>query len=680
MNVEAVLQAYRVGRRNFQGECLRGLSFEGEDLRGADFSFTDIRSTDFSEANLIETNFTGAVAGLSNHWSVILLCASFMLIALADVGVTFIGIIVISTFGQKFTEDFGYVPAFIVSLLLVIFFMTFLTRGIVAAIGALAAMVAIAVPIGALTGPILAGTGSIAFVAALMPCTTLILAIGTVIFFSLAKDENRFLRRSIVGINFLCFFGFGSVAWSIAKFITDRSDGAFEKSLNIAESGDLTTLKIGLTFVAISISLTVITLGIYSGLQANKKDDRFSLVTKIVVWLNTTFGTSFSEAILTNAIFQSAVLRNTNLQAKDLTHVFWQGVQRLEFTKLPSGYLENRNIFNLVTTGNGELQNFDRLDLSGLNLTKAKLSKASFIGTNLNYTILHGASLQDALLVQTQLDGTDLSDVTLTGACIQDWGITSSTKINSIKCRWIYMQLEQYEGKSYLNYRKPDDINTEFKEGQFAEFFKILVGTLDLYHERGINPRAVAVSLKRLMSNNLATNLELMMVEKCGKNNDKLLLRVKAKDSADLSKLSKEYFAIYNRLREMDSNSPELMISASDAKVRGLLLMIVGLSSNLHNKINDSIQKLSNSNLKNALINVSMTLEKTSLTKEDKSILLDQVKLLTEVAISPNAHSKSDVKNILRILNSLKNNLPPYHSLVDPINILFQESLRLYNL
>ena len=71
-------------------------------------------------------------------------------------------------------------------------------------------------------------------------------------------------------------------------------------------------------------------------------------------------------------------------------------------------------------------------------LFKHPLSNASFIDANLSEANLQEANLSRAKLVQTQLDKTDLTEATLTGAYIEDWGITSSTVLQGVKCEYIY--------------------------------------------------------------------------------------------------------------------------------------------------------------------------------------------------------------------------------------------------
>ncbi|AUB36881.1 putative protein YjbI, containings pentapeptide repeats [Nostoc flagelliforme CCNUN1] len=60
-----------------------------------------------------------------------------------------------------------------------------------------------------------------------------------------------------------------------------------------------------------------------------------------------------------------------------------------------------------------------------------------------------------AKLVQTQLDRTNFTGATLTGAYIQDWGITTDTKLDGVRCEYVYMRLPTKENPDPL--RKPDN-------------------------------------------------------------------------------------------------------------------------------------------------------------------------------------------------------------------------------
>lgn len=77
--------------------------------------------------------------------------------------------------------------------------------------------------------------------------------------------------------------------------------------------------------------------------------------------------------------------------------------------------------------------------------------------------------------------------------------------------------------------------------GEFGDFIKPIFDTLDLYHNQGVDPRAIAISFKQLAENHPHAELEIVAMEKRGQ--DKFLLRAKTAATADKSELSAEYFA-----------------------------------------------------------------------------------------------------------------------------------------
>ena len=50
--------------------------------------------------------------------------------------------------------------------------------------------------------------------------------------------------------------------------------------------------------------------------------------------------------------------------------------------------------------------------------------------------------------------------------------------------------------------RKPDNDTEVFADGEFGDFIKPIFDTLDLYHNQGVDPRAIATAFKKLAENN----------------------------------------------------------------------------------------------------------------------------------------------------------------------------------
>jgi hypothetical protein len=120
--------------------------------------------------------------------------------------------------------------------------------------------------------------------------------------------------------------------------------------------------------------------------------------------------------------------------------------------------------------------------------------------------------------------------------------------------------------------RKPDNWDEEFDDGDFADFIKPIVDTLDLYHNQGVDPRAIAISLKQLAENNPEAELEIVAMEKRGK--DKLRLRAATAPDADHSKLNAEYFKTYNQIKALAEAEVQALLAEKDSRISSLETMV----------------------------------------------------------------------------------------------------------
>jgi uncharacterized protein YjbI with pentapeptide repeats len=274
-----------------------------------------------------------------------------------------------------------------------------------------------------------------------------------------------------------------------------------------------------------------------------KGDEKYALIRNIAVAFAAFNGTSFRNANLTDTNFTAATLKSTDLRKTILTRTCFHKTKKLDQVRPGTSYLQKAQVVSVLITGHGQDLNFDRSDLRGVNFQGANLADASFIGTDFSKANLQDADLSRAKLVQAQLDGTDFTGATLTGAYIEDWGITSDTKFDGVRCEYVYMRLPTRENPD--PFRKPDNRQEMFADGEFGDFIKPIFDTLDLYHSQGVDPRAIAISFKQLAENHPDAELEIVAMEKRGE--DKFLLRAKTSVTADKSELSAEYFDTYSR-------------------------------------------------------------------------------------------------------------------------------------
>ncbi|PHM06045.1 pentapeptide repeat-containing protein [Nostoc sp. 'Peltigera malacea cyanobiont' DB3992] len=453
-----------------------------------------------------------------------------------------------------------------------------------------------------------------------------------------------------------------------------------------------------------------------------KGDQKHSLIRNIAIAFAATGGTSFRGADLTNANFTQATLKSTDFRKAILICSCWHQAKMLDRVRPGSTYLQSSQVGQLLVTGQGQDKNFDREKLRGVNLKEANLADASFIGTDLSEANLQNADLSRAKLKQTQLDGTNLTGATLTGAYIEDWGITNTTKLDGVSCEYVFMRLPTKVDPDPL--RKPDNKQEVFADGDFANFIQPIFDTLDLYHNQGVDPRAVAIAFKNLAENHPEAELEIVAMEKRG--DDKILLRAKTAAGSDKSQLSAEYFDDYNQLKAL-SQSQQLLLVEKDKRIISLENMVDTAlkqskfytqgDTNMSDISGINIQGSSNvsgiaggssvANLGTISGNVSIALnelpdspeadkpgikelltqlheaisQSSDLPETDKADALLQVEALAEAAKNPQESTKQKTaKNAIIMLKGLFSGLPAIASLVEAANKLLPAIAKLFGL
>jgi uncharacterized protein YjbI with pentapeptide repeats len=546
--------------KNFSGKNLRGRSFKRQDLKGANFRKADIRGADFREADIRGANFSNAQAGLQRRWLIFLIVVSLLLTAIfgATSGVT--GAIASGMLRSNFIKEYGVVPSVTSFVLLGFFFIVTVRQEFTSAIGTLVVVLFVATAVfGTLKGGLDGNAAAaIAVAGAVVGVAGLAVAVAIA---GIEAGSGAGVAAIVIAISVASFVA-GSP--NIAVFSTGTGSVARAVAAAKAESEG--------RFVAVVVAGVVTLLASYVGQRAITGDKKSTVIRRTVIATSALGGTSFCAANLTDANFTRATLKSTKFIGATLTRTCFHKARQLDCARLGGTYLENRKVQQLVITGAGQNENFDRLYLRGVNLTGAKLADASFIGADLSEANLQDADLSRAKLVQTQLDEADLTGATLTEATIEDWGITSHTKLHGMRCEYVFMRLPTKDDPNPR--RKPDNWNENFEDGEFADFITPIVKTLDLYHSQNVDARAVAIAYRQLVENHPEAELEIVAIEIRGKNKDKFRLRAETSENANHSELNAEYFDNYSQLKSLPQDSLLLLLTERNNKIRRLETMI----------------------------------------------------------------------------------------------------------
>lgn len=550
--------------KEFSGQNLRGRSFKGQNLAGANFSRADLRGTNFTGANLRGANFTGAKAGLKKRWAIFLVIIPWLVSGLS--GLLFLfnaGLILLIFDSSSIGKQVAGWTALIVTIII---FALIVRQRIAILVVALAVAFAVT------------GAANVAFGGVATAASVGVLAVA----FAVAGVGSGVVATATTGI----VAGAGTV-------VVDR---VVVVAVVVVVAGARALAATGATTRVLAVSFAVAGAGTvissYIAWRAMKGDKKYALIRNATVGIAAIGGTSFRDADLTDANFTAARLKSTDLRNAKLIRTCFHNTELLDRVRPGNSYLQHCQIRELILTGQGQNKNFNRLNLRGINLKGANLVDASFRHTDLTQACLEDADLSRSKLVKTQLDNTDFTGATLTGAYIHSWNITSDTNFKGVRCKYVYMRLPTKEKPDPL--RKPDNNAEVFADGEFGDFIQPIFDTLDLYHNQGVDPRAIAISFKELAENNPDAELEIVAMERRGK--DKFLLRAKTAQEGDKSQLSAEYFEIYNHVKALAEKEVKALIAEKDKQIYRLENMVMTALERPNFYSNTSVEKVDNMN------------------------------------------------------------------------------------
>ncbi len=546
MSVE-VVKRYQQGERDFRRVNLRGQSFKGQDLSGADFSECDIRGTNFKGTILRGVKFRGAQAGLQKRWAIAIILISWLISAISGFLFGFIGYLVTLIFENSLESQFAGWASLIG---LIIFYIVTIRQGLGAGLGVIA--IAIAIVLACAVAYAVARAFAVAFAVALTGAFAGAVAIAVVIAVGLAVS----LAVVFAGVIAVVIAVVLAIAVAIAVVIAGvvALGEAFSGFLNSVNLGLLPFFLILAGGIAVAIAGTAVSA--YLGRRAIRGDPRDAWIRTLALVFASMVGTSFYDADLIDADFTGATLKSTDLRAKNFTRACWRDAITLERARLGTSYLQDKKVRHLLITGEGQGQNFDRLDLRGINLKGANLQDASFIGTELNRANLQDVNLSRAKLVQTLLEGADLTRATLTGAYIEDWGISNTTKLIQIDCDYIYLKLPTNLAPDPQ--RRPADLERNFEPGEFAKLAQKIPNTVDLVFKDGIDWQSFLKTFQELRVESDTGELPVIQTIE-NKGEGAFVIRVKVPDKVDEAEYERKFWLKYKPMLETKDKEIKLL-------------------------------------------------------------------------------------------------------------------------
>ncbi|TAF06847.1 MAG: hypothetical protein EAZ77_11450 [Nostocales cyanobacterium] len=518
---------------DYSGQNLRGRSFKGQNLTGANFSKADIRGANFTNAILKGADFSGAKAGLQRRWVIGFLIVIFLLSAISGFFPILSGTLFLSI---KTNNSENLIAGIVLILILTVSCSMAIRKGLIA-VAIVAAVVLVTVAVGIL---VRSGVRAVDLAVAIAIAVMGVLAGAGTITVALVVA----VVGTLAGSGAMAVFTVGVIAISVA--------GSLVLLFAIGSKFVSIALSIALT---IAICIVLVIFSAYIGWRSFKGDERDPWIRSFAIAFGATGGTSFRGADLTDADLTGAILKNTDFRTANLTRTRFYEAKKLDFARPGNTILSNPAVLNLLVTLNGRSKSYTGANLKGANLIGADLKEANLKDADIIEATFQGACLEWANLTLAQAVGTNFSKAHMTGACVEAWNIESTTKLDNVDCRFVYL-LEYPKPGTDDRERRPS--SGEFQPGEFSKLFEEVLNTVDLIFRDGIDWKAFVNAFGKVQNQNEDTELSIQSIE--NKGDGVVVVKVNAPEGADKEKIHSEFTQNY-----------QLALAAVEEKYKSLL-------------------------------------------------------------------------------------------------------------
>ncbi|MEH1897922.1 MAG: pentapeptide repeat-containing protein [Nostoc sp.] len=695
---------------DYSGQNLRGRSFKGQNLTGANFSKADIRGANFTNAILKDADFTSAKAGLRNYWVISWIVGLFI--------VAFLSLFVCATTNRLTWWNLGNGAfkenAFILGLVMIgilsVFILITVWKGLTSSLITIILILILLVFPTAISAILNLKQYQVFghWVQALICAVLVAIVISGIIALSLVLSKS--FVKELTGVVVLGFLS-GGISGSVTRVLIRHG----WKYLSSEAIWSWNWAWVDLIW-ACSWTLILVLLGSYIGCRALTKNEKPNLIFSVAIAFAATGGTTFCNADLTDADLTGAILINTNFRKANLTRTRFYEAKKLDFARVDYSILANRSVFNLLVTGNGKGKSYADANLKGANLIGANLKEANLKNADITEATFQSACLEWANLTLAQAVGANFTSAQMTGACVEAWNIESTTQLNNVDCRFIYL-LENPKPETDDLERRPS--SGEFQPGEFTKLFEEVLNTVDLIFRNGIDWKAFVNAFQTVQDQNEDTELALQSIE--NKGDGVVVVKVAVPVDADKEKIHSDFTQSYqlalqaveekykSQLQAKDNeiviyrqqsadmkeivsllaNKPinvqvenKNMTNSNDASRKieigsvgrdfnasGQALNLGDISGTVTNTINElaASPEADKPGIKELLTQLQAAIEAdTNLSKEDKAEALEQVKALAEAGKSPQEGAmQKAAKTAIKILKGTISSLPSATKLVE---------------
>jgi len=314
--------------------------------------------------------------------------------------------------------------------------------------------------------------------------------------------------------------------------------------------------------VALAVAGVFVIFSAYIGWRSLKGDERDPWIRSYAIAFAATGGTSFHGADLTDADFTGAILKKTDFRTANLTRTRFYEAKKLDFARPGNTILNNPAVLNLLVTLNGRNKPYIGANLKGANLIGADLKEANFNNADIIQATFQGANLEWANLTLTQAVGTNFTKAQMTGACVEAWNIESTTILDNVDCRFVYLLKDPKPGTDNRE-RRPS--SGEFQPGEFTKLFEEVLNTVDLIFQNGIDWKAFVNAFDQVQNQNRDTELAIQSIE--NKGDSVVVVKVAVPENADKEKIHSDFTQNYQLSLAAVEEKYKAVLQAKDEEI-----------------------------------------------------------------------------------------------------------------
>ena len=313
---------------------------------------------------------------------------------------------------------------------------------------------------------------------------------------------------------------------------------------------------------AVILAVALVLLGTYIAKRVLAEDDKYSVIRQLAIVIGAIGGTSFRNTQLAHTNFSYATLKNTDFRFASIHRTMWHHARFLDWARVDETILINPAVRELLVTGNGYQKSYQGMDLRGANLIGADLSYAKLQTADLSQATLEAANLEYAIFSQVQAIGTDFSNAKMTGICgLGTWNIDSTTKLEWVDCKWVYLLEEPKPGTDDRE-RRPS--SGDYQPGEFTSFFQEVVNTVDLIFKYGVDWKAFMESFQQVQRANPGIKINIQSIENKGNG---IVIKLGVPPETDKAKINNDFNSFYQEaLQVLGTEAPALQNSAEQRK------------------------------------------------------------------------------------------------------------------